>query len=234
MYLVCKSIGGILSKKGRVPVEFDSKKYSLSIDKIRKVLWDGQRFYVDYDVNGKTAEFYEQFKGQPPENAVEVKLVKEEKWLGERCDCGKYWDIDTIAEYEHANGFCECPRCGKVLSGRKVTKVRVEWDLDALVNKTAEVIAKENGFKTAKPIGKYWSNVSGGTYPVFDRVLKEQKMKYPFDGYVISEGIKIQETHYDSDRIQVHYESKEPHLVIYTDTGVETQTGMFKYVFQLS
>jgi|GEM_PF-4805775 len=52
----------------------------------------------------------------------EVKSNGEKLLVGAKCkECGYYLDGDTYGEYLHADGVCECPRCGNT-DWKEITK----------------------------------------------------------------------------------------------------------------
>jgi len=236
VWLVCDWIGGKVSKKGRIPVKFASgEKYSLNAEKIRRVLWDGKKYYVDYEVDEKTSKFYKKFEGTPPDYAVEVKLVEKKHYVGEKCNCGIYWDPDTIAEHEMADGVCQCPRCGKVLDIHETTKVHVEKDYDALVERIAEKVAKERGFAGVELVTKCWANISGGTYPVANETVEEKELDLEkLERLRIVRGLTIKSSHYDEIEVKTHYDSDRYHLIVDADPHLRGYTtGTVYYIFKL-
>jgi len=231
MWLKCKSIGGKISSNDRIPVVFhNGKKYSLNRQKILQIKWDGIFFYVNYSTDEKTKKFYENFAEKPPSYAINITLREVKKWTGEKCDCGKYWDADTILEYEHADGVCECPRCGKVLSAKEIVKLYPKLDYTRLVHSLAHDIAKKYSFNV-EFLTKCWSNISGGTRPIYKNIIYHKELNLnKIEKLVISQGLKLVESHYDMDTIKIHYDSDEIHVILETDpqlAGMTTGTTYF-------
>lgn len=201
MWLECESFGGTLSEKGRVPVILKGgKKYSVERERVSKVKWDGEKFYLWYSTTHP--EFYHQYSGQPPEWAIEVELETRKVLTGDRCDCGRYWDADIIFEMEEADGAAECPECGAILHTHTVTKVMPKTDQRKLADSIAQYVARQRGLKITQALGPYYRTMAGGYTISSDKeqeVLQVSEMRVS-----LLTNVHIIETHYDDDRVYEH------------------------------
>ncbi len=78
-----------------------------------------------------------------PPVSIEAEIEEETIAIGDTCDCGVYWDPDVIEEHRMANGFCECPKCGKVLRIKSARKIKVEYSRRKLEQKKEEMKSEE-------------------------------------------------------------------------------------------
>ena len=153
--LVAKQIGGVLSEKGRVPVRLvgrdgQEEKYSLRLEDIREVWFDGNDYYIVYSTDHP--DYYGgKYSTSGTVVGVKCKLVKRAFDVCGRCGRRIFWDADEPY----------CPGCQGWPKGIK-TKYMVDFRYNwyELLKYWVEVATGHR----LEDIGHFWANAAGGKH----------------------------------------------------------------------
>ncbi len=213
--LRAKSVGGILSEKGRIPVLLfdgkETKKYSIEAERISEVYVDANGiFYIKYSTTHP--EYYAQYTvASIPEISAEVELEEKEITVGDTCDCGIYWDPDVIEEHIMADGFCECPECGKTLEIRTERKVVAKYDKWDLGRKLLKKFVEQHGFKLGPLVTCAEYCEAGGEHLYTLTLYESEEHGWHME---IGKGLEKEESHYDDIEKIKHIDEKEGFFAI--------------------
>jgi len=210
MFLVAEWIGNYINKNGRVKVKLVPKNdnqpdYSLNVDKIKSVWFDGQKYYIEYD-SGSSQWYKQNFEvtDSPKGVKCEIKITEHEK-------CPRCKRIDCFSWEDHWHcEYCGCPTSYTIKRfNYSYDRVKLlQWLIEQKINKKTEYV------------GSYFANSAGGTVATLGKVYSEFKVRIGKEDYECRHGEKLilRESHWDD--YEVKEQTKDGEFVIVTDFGV--------------
>jgi len=228
MFLVAKSVGKRVSKKGRVSVVLLSRsqeetKYSLKFEKIKRVLYDGKNYYIDYETENE--EYYRSkylTVDEPPRYALPLKFSTYKR---EVCRCGSFIEWDADEPY--------CPRCGynfEIVSSVKL--VHYEYPDEKEFFKL--FLEEKMGLKL-RFVRDNFCNMAGGTSTTLEKVKRKVNLNYSFLDWTLREvhvGENLVEVTSYWDETEVWEKKTEGKFVIAVVSNWR-ESGWHYFVYQI-